>query len=65
MLLRDFTPEWNADAADPLAAALIAIFARYSEIIIQRLNEAPRKNFLASWTCSELRCCRHNRHARR
>jgi hypothetical protein len=46
-LLRDFTPEWKADAADSLAAALIAIFARYSEIIIQRLNEAPRKNFLA------------------
>lgn len=46
-LLRDFTPEWNGDAPDPLAAALIAIFARYTEIIIQRLNEAPRKNFLA------------------
>jgi hypothetical protein len=46
-LLRHFAPEWNGDASDPLAAALIAIFARYAEIIIQRLNEAPRKNFLS------------------
>jgi len=30
-----------------LSAALINIFARYAEIIIERLNRAPQKNFLA------------------
>ena len=31
----------------PLANALIEIFARYAEIIIERLNQVPEKNFLA------------------
>jgi predicted phage baseplate assembly protein len=35
------------DGADPLAEALIHIFARYCEIIIQRLNQVPEKNYLA------------------
>lgn len=30
-----------------ISAALIKIFSRYSEMIIQRLNQAPDKNFLA------------------
>ena len=45
-------PEWSA--VDPLtgqpdqaAAALIGIFARFGEIVIQRLNQVPDKNFLA------------------
>ena len=50
--LRDNVPEWSA--VDPLtgqpdqaAAALIGIFARFGEIVIQRLNQVPDKNFLA------------------
>lgn len=50
--LRANVPEWSA--ADPLtgqpdqaAAALIGIFARFGEIVIQRLNQVPDKNFLA------------------
>ena len=30
-----------------MTEALIRIFARYSEIIIDRLNQVPEKNFLA------------------
>ncbi len=51
-LLQAYTPEW--EEFDPVtkeptgvSAALIGIFARFGEIIIQRLNEAPEKNFLA------------------
>lgn len=44
-------PEWSAvDAAgepDQASAALIGIAARFGEIAIQRLNQAPNKNFLA------------------
>lgn len=32
---------------DPLTAALLRVFARYCEIIIHRLNQAPDKNYLA------------------
>ena len=46
-LLARFAPEWNRTADDPLTSALIAIFARYAEIVIQRLNQAPQKNFMA------------------
>jgi hypothetical protein len=49
-LLKAYAPEWDAaksDKGDPLAAALIAVFARYAEIVIDRLNQTPRKNFLA------------------
>ncbi len=50
-LLKIYAPEWKESGAsgrrDNLASALIAIFARYSEIIIHRLNQAPHKNFLA------------------
>jgi hypothetical protein len=51
-LLQVYTPEWKE--FDPVtkqptgvSAALIGIFARFAEVIIQRLNEAPEKNFLA------------------
>ncbi len=44
-------PGWeNSDrpvVENSAAAALINIFARYAEIIIQRLNKVPYKNFLA------------------
>ena len=42
--LRQRTPEFKPTGA---GLALINIFARYSEIIIERLNSAPRKNFMA------------------
>jgi len=51
-LLEVYAPEWKE--FDPatgkpkgMSAALINIFARYCELIIQRLNKAPEKNFLA------------------
>jgi hypothetical protein len=37
----------DADAGDPMAAALLRVFARYCELIIQRLNRVPEKNHLA------------------
>jgi hypothetical protein len=50
--LRSNVPEWSA--VDPLtgqpdqaAAALVGIVARFGEIVIQRLNQVPDKNFLA------------------
>ncbi|HKQ74175.1 MAG TPA: putative baseplate assembly protein [Blastocatellia bacterium] len=50
-LLKVFAPEWKESGAsgggEDLASALIEIFARYSEIIINRLNQTPNKNFLA------------------
>lgn len=39
-------PEWKPDQ-DRLGTALIAIFARFAELVIERLNQAPDKNFLA------------------
>ena len=36
-----------AAGGDPLGEALLRVFARYSEIIIDRLNQAPDKNYLA------------------
>ncbi|HKQ79343.1 MAG TPA: putative baseplate assembly protein [Blastocatellia bacterium] len=46
-LLKEYAPEWKGDGNDPLATALIGVFARYAEIVIDRLNRAPEKNFLA------------------
>lgn len=50
-LLGVYAPEWKefdpAGKRDDTSAALINIFARYCDIIIQRLNKAPEKNFMA------------------
>lgn len=45
-------PEWSATdpatgAPDQTSAALVGIVARFGEIVIQHLNQAPAKNFLA------------------
>ena len=37
----------STGAADQASAALISIVARFGEIVIERLNQAPDKNFLA------------------
>lgn len=39
-------PAWN-ETNDRLGTTLIKIFARFAEIIIERLNQAPEKNFIA------------------
>lgn len=47
-LLPDCVPEWPERGQEgELAAALIHIFARFNEIIIDRLNKTPEKNFFA------------------
>ncbi len=56
-LLVEYAPSWQEFDLDPLtdqrqlkegiSAALIGVFARFAEIIIQRLNQVPDKNFLA------------------
>ncbi|MFQ4136446.1 putative baseplate assembly protein [Nodosilinea sp. PGN35] len=55
-LLRDYAPEWQAFVVDPRSgvplpnprnAALLGVFAHFVEVIIQRLNQVPDKNFLA------------------
>lgn len=39
---------WEEQLASPgLGAALVGIFSRFSEIVIQRLNKTPEKNLLA------------------
>ena len=50
--LRANVPEWSpvdpqTGEPEQVGAALVGIFARFSEIVIQRLNRAPEKNFLA------------------
>jgi hypothetical protein len=50
--LHSNVPEWSAidpksGQPEPVGAALVGIFARFGEIVIQRLNRAPDKNFLA------------------
>jgi hypothetical protein len=49
--LRANVPEWAAvdrtGAVDQASSALIGIVSRFSEIVIERLNQAPDKNFLA------------------
>jgi hypothetical protein len=55
-LLRLYAPSYGAGGSgpdgsepdpDPLGAALVGIFGRFAELIIQRLNQVPQKNFLA------------------
>ncbi|MBU1138880.1 MAG: putative baseplate assembly protein [Proteobacteria bacterium] len=51
-LLKYYAPDWkefDVDTGKPegVSSALIHIFARFSEILIQRLNKAPEKNFMA------------------
>lgn len=55
-LLQIYAPDWSEFEVDPvtgerqpkgISAALISVCARFSEIIIQRLNQVPDKNFLA------------------
>ena len=40
-------PDWVTGKTTGISVALIKIFARYCEIIIERLNKVPEKNFLA------------------
>lgn len=45
---RQLAPQGPAQPAPRgLAAALVGIFSRYSELVIQRLNKTPEKNLLA------------------
>jgi hypothetical protein len=37
----------DGDGRDPLAGALLRVFSRYCELIIQRLNRVPEKNWIA------------------
>src|SRR5215510_15718966 len=37
----------GADGRDPLTEALLRVFSRYCELIIQRLNRVPDKNHVA------------------
>jgi Baseplate J-like protein len=37
----------DANGGDPMAEALLRVFGRYCELIIQRLNRVPEKNHLA------------------
>ncbi len=51
-LLPVYIKTWPTDSTgqaitDHLGTALIEIFSRFAEIILQRLNQAPDKNFLA------------------
>lgn len=51
-LMRLYAPDWNeidpaTGAPTGVSAALIGIAARLAEILIQRLNQVPQKNFLA------------------
>lgn len=51
-LLETYAPAWKefdpqTGKPEGVSAALIGIFSRFAEIIIQRLNRVPEKNFLA------------------
>jgi hypothetical protein len=49
-VLRDIhasMPAWYRESADHFDTALLQICARFGELIIDRLNKAPEKNFLA------------------
>ena len=46
-LFPHYIPEWHGSPGDGATDALVAIFARYCEIVIDRLNRAPEKNLLA------------------
>lgn len=45
--LKKKPPYIDADGGDPLAEALLRVFSRYCELIIQRLNRVPDKNQVA------------------
>jgi baseplate J-like protein len=45
-LIRARLPSWKPETGDP-GMAMAEIFARYMEIVIERLNRVPDKNFLA------------------
>jgi hypothetical protein len=47
-LMPRYTPDLSPDAEEQqLTEAMIRVFARFGEIVIDRLNRAPEKNFLA------------------
>jgi uncharacterized phage protein gp47/JayE len=47
-LIKTYAPEWKgAGTPGDFGDALVQIFARYAEIVIERLNRAPEKNMLA------------------
>jgi len=46
-LLPKYVRGWPEEPSRGAAEALIRIFARYGELVIERLNKAPEKNFLA------------------
>jgi hypothetical protein len=55
-LIQAYAPAYTGDGTDPvtgelmpdpLAGALIGVFGRLTELIVQRLNQVPDKNFLA------------------
>src|SRR5262245_52360239 len=51
-LIKVYAPAWQefdpaTGQATGVSGALIGVFARFAEIVIQRLNQAPQKNFLA------------------
>lgn len=46
-LLAAHAPPWPAEGGGKLGDAMIGIFSRFAEIIIQRLNQTPEKNLLA------------------
>ena len=44
---REFVPAWSERAPDDVGMVLAAIYAHYLEILLERLNRVPQKNFLA------------------
>ena len=51
-LLKVYAPAWNevdpvTGAPKDVSAALIGVSAQFAEVVIQRLNQVPQKNFLA------------------
>lgn len=47
-LLPRYVPVWSQSAQEmQLTEAMVHVFARYSEILIERMNRVPQKNFLA------------------
>jgi hypothetical protein len=45
-LLKAYAPDWKGGTGD-LGDALVSIFARFAEIVIERLNRTPDKSLLA------------------
>jgi len=48
------SPDLAVAKGDPMAAALLRIFSRYCELVIQRLNRVPEKHYLAFLNYLEL-----------